>query len=52
MGYKNIGDILTDIECTDKEPVGNLNKVTEIQILKITINIQFKSNYEKYWTES
>ena len=29
MGYKYIGDILTDIESTTKERVGNQNKVIE-----------------------
>ena len=30
MGYKHIGDILEDIESTDKERVGNKTKVAEI----------------------
>ena len=34
MGYKNIGDILADIESTVKECVGNQNKVIENSNLK------------------
>ena len=34
MGYKYIGDILADIECTGKGRYGNQNKVTENSNLK------------------
>ena len=44
MGYKHIGDILADIEYTDKERVGNQNKATENWNLKknnkCTIRVQ------------
>ena len=34
MGYKNIGDILADIESTANEHVGNKNKGTEHSNMK------------------
>ena len=34
IGYKNIGDILANIESTSKERVGNKNKVTENSNMK------------------
>ena len=46
MGYKYIGEILEDIESTDKYCVGNQNKVTDNPNLKIMINVQFYSKYK------